>query len=247
MRTIGSLFSIRTFVISLASISALVTASAIPARSDSITLARRNPVTVGGKSGTTGERLSSEAHLKSTVHRLDTWDGHDKPNAVVKTYNNGAKVSQKEVDGLKAAGQYIHHDDHSVVMKEVHGVPLSDHVRAIKDHGERAKYVNEMKGKVADHVAQIAKDHGIMHKDLNMNNVIIHPEGHVQLVDWEHHAMKGEAGFTDNKDDIHKNLDLVWDSTQTPPEARKSKSRSPSPPLGRRSLKRRQVSYERIY
>jgi len=70
MRLVASLFSVQNFVISLASLSALVTVSAIPVRSDAITLARRNSVTVGGKVAKLGEQLSHANHDKSTVHQL---------------------------------------------------------------------------------------------------------------------------------------------------------------------------------
>jgi hypothetical protein len=228
MRSFATLFSVQNFVLSLATLSTLVTVSAapLPLDSDTVILERRTKtVKVGDKSGTLGEKLSHDSHVKSTVHELSHWDGKDKPNAVVKTYNGDGKVNHKEVTGLQAAGQYIHHDDKSVVMHQVHGTPLSHMVRAVP-HDQRKAMVDSWKPKVAEHVAHIAKTKGVMHNDLNMNNVIVHPEGHVQLVDWEHFHPKGHAEFTDDKAKIHKNLDLVWDSTATPPEG-KSKSKSP--------------------
>jgi len=70
MLAITSLFSLRHFVVSLASISALSTAYAAPLGSEYMTLDRRTEVHVGNKVGTLGKQLSPKSHEKSTVHRL---------------------------------------------------------------------------------------------------------------------------------------------------------------------------------
>jgi glycerol-3-phosphate dehydrogenase len=99
-------------------------------------------------------------------------------------------VNDKEIKGLQAAGQYIHHDSKSVVMHEVKGTPLSHFVAAVP-HDQRKAFVDHWKPKVAEHAALIAKTKGILHKyvsavcfppmhidvgvvfdsDLNINNV----------------------------------------------------------------------------
>lgn len=218
--------SVHTFIVSLASISALLSASALPVPSESITLAPRNNVKVdiGGKVAELGKQLSHADHSKATVHQLTKWDGKSNPGAVIKTYSAfGHNVGSKEIEGLKAAGQYIHHDGKHVVMKEIKGRPLADLVADVpRKNGQRKEYIDKMKDTVAAHAAHMAETKGILHGDLNLNNVMVH-KGNIQLVDWEHHVKKGEPGFTHDKEKIKHHVDL-WDSDQTPPQGRKKKS-----------------------
>jgi hypothetical protein len=229
MRAISGLFSLQSFVVSLVSISTLATTYALPVDSESVALFRRNGVTVAGKTGKLGKQLSPASHAKSTVHRLDHWDGHDHPGHVIKQYASG-KLSNHEVNGLKAVGQHVHSDPHTgkVVMKEMPGRSLAHMVGDVHDHAKRKEFVDHWKPKVAAAAAHIAKTKGVLHGDLNMNNILVHnhPEHGEQIhfIDWEHHHEKGSKEFTDDHHKIHSNLNMVWDSTATPPEAKKSKS-----------------------
>jgi hypothetical protein len=231
MRTISGLFSLQNFVVSLASMSALATAYAIPIRSEYTTLVRRdNKVTVGTKHGTLGKQISPATHTKSTVHHLDHWDGVDHPGHVIKQYKSG-KLNTHEIEGLTAVGQHVHSDPHTgkVVMKHVPGRSLAHMVGDVHDHGERQKMVNKWKPKVAEHAAHIAKTKGVLHDDLNMNNVLIHNHPvhgeQIHFIDWEHHTKAGAPGFTTDSKKIHDKMNVIWDSTQTPPD--RSKSASP--------------------
>ena len=182
MLAITSLFSLRHFVVSLASISALSTAYAAPLWSDYTTLDRRNEVKVGDKFGTLGKQLSPKSHDKSTVHRLgrpslkssvriiadaknaDHWDGKANPGHVVKQYKS-KKMSDHEIKGLIAVGQHVHSDlkTGKIVMKEVPGKPLAHIIGDVKDHGERQKEMEKWKPKVAKAAAHIAETKGVLH------------------------------------------------------------------------------------
>jgi len=216
MRAISGLFSLQHFVVLLASISALATAYAAPVRSDYMTLDRRaTTVTVSGKVAELGEQVSPASHAKSTVYRLSKWDGKANPGYVIKIYKS-ANLDDKEVRGLTAAGQYIASDAHvkAVVMKEVTGPTLAHMVAAVhKD--KRQEFVHHWQPIVAAAAAAIASSKGILHTDLNMNNVVVNGD-HVQLIDWEHFAEKGSKEFTTDASKIENTLRMVWDSEGTP-------------------------------
>jgi len=234
MRAVASLFSFRHFLVSLALISTFTSAYAIPVQSDCITLNRRNVVNVGDKAAVLGKQLTKPDKIKSSVHQLTSWDGHANPGHVIKTYKNEKKVTDREVESLKAVGQYVHHDGSHVVMKEVKGRLLSDLMKG-QPHDERTKIKKQYRPQVQKLAADIAKTHGMLHTDIHPENVIIHPEGHVQLVDWEHYIKKGESGFTDDEKGVKAEMSAVWTSS----DPSKKKSGSPK----RRSLSRREVFY----
>jgi len=204
------------FFVSLVSLSTLTTTFAAPVKWDDSALERRtNPVKVAGHTIHKGTQLSPATHEKSTVWRVAKTDNQNTPGHVIKHYHNGLTVKDHEVAGLKAAGQYVAHDDHHVVMHEVPGKTLAQ-VAAGMNKDDRRAYVNKMKPHVAAKVDHYVKNHGILHSDINMNNVVVHPtkENHVDLVDWEHHTVVPKTH--DASKEIDKALNY-WDSTQTPP------------------------------
>jgi hypothetical protein len=216
------------FFVSLVSLSTLTTTFAAPVQWDDSALERRNPVTVGAHEIHKGAQLSPATHTKSTVWQVAKTDNQNNPGHVIKQYHGGRTVSNHEVAGLTAAGQYVAHNKDHIVMKHVEGKTMAQIAGGIKDHGERAKYINDMKPHVADKAADYAKNHGILHTDLNMNNVVVHPTtGKVDFVDWEHHATAANdphKQFTTDAKQIHSTLNTVWDSTQTPPDYKKTSS-----------------------
>ncbi|KAF8961912.1 hypothetical protein BDZ97DRAFT_1920822 [Flammula alnicola] len=218
MRAISCLFSLQHFILSLASISALATAYAVPLQSDCMTLDRRADIhIVNGKVAELGKQISPSSHDKSTVHRLKKWDGKVDPGYVIKVYKGLDRVVKPtEVKGLKAAGQYIDSEENgnAVVMKEVKGKSLARIVGKLP-HDQRKVVVNGWKPKVAAEAARIASSKGVLHRDINMDNVIIH-HNRVHLVDWENFYDKKSDQFTTDPKKILKDLDVVWDSSGTP-------------------------------
>jgi len=210
------------FFVSLVSLSTLTTTFAAPVKWDDTALERRTtPVHVGGHEIHKGAQLSPATHEKSTVWHVAKTDNHANPGHVIKEYHGGRTVKPHEVAGLKAAGQYVAHDDHHVVMHEVPGKTLAQ-IAGGMGKEDRQAYVNKMKPHVAAKAAEYVKNHGVLHGDLNMNNVVVHPTtGHVDLVDWEHHTIVPKTH--DASKDIHGALHL-WDSEQTPPEYKKTSS-----------------------
>jgi hypothetical protein len=229
MHFLSASSSLRLFFVSLVSISTLTSTLAAPVKWDDSALERRNtPVHVGGHAITKGPQLSPATHTKSTVWQVAKTDNHENPGHVIKQYHGGRTVNAHEVSGLKAAGQYVAHDDHHIVMKHVQGPTLAQVAGGIKDHKARGEYINSMKPHVAAKAADYAKNNGILHTDLNMNNVVVHPKtGHVDFVDWEHHATPTNDPhhqFTTDANKIHSTLNTVWDSTATPPDYKKTSS-----------------------
>jgi RIO-like serine/threonine protein kinase len=155
------------------------------------------------------------------VWQVAQTNDHANPGHVIKQYHGGRTVGEHEVAGLKAAGQYVAHDNNHIVMKHIEGPTLAHIAGGIKDHTQRGEYVNSMKPHVAAKAAEYAKNNGILHGDINMNNVVVHPKtGKVDFVDWEHHSTPTNdphKAFTTDANKIHSTLNTVWDSTQTPP------------------------------
>lgn len=213
----------------MASISALATAYAVPVRPNYTTLDRRaQSVTIGGKVAELGQQISPPLHDKSTVYRLSKWDGIANPGYVIKIYQTpGHNVDDKEIKGLKAVGQFIAAAGDTVVMKEVKGISLAQMMADIPN--PRKAFVDHWKPIVAAAAADIAKAKGMLHGDLNMNNIMVNGD-HVQFIDWEHFFEKDanivhdKNGFTDDKNKIAAKLDIVWDPTATPFEFKKHNS-----------------------
>jgi len=111
-------------------------------------------------------------------------------------------------------------------MKEVPGKTLSEMVAA-EPVGQRQQFVHDWETKVAAAAADIAVTNKVYHGDLNMNNVIVDGDK-VQFIDWEHFTQPGEPGFTTDKNEILKTLEL-WDSTATPPEFKNPPSTNKPP------------------
>jgi len=212
------------------SISTLTSTFAAPVKWIDTALERRNnPITVGGHSITKGAQISGSRHTKSTVWQVAKTDHHENPNHAIKQYHGGRTVQDHEISGLKIAGQYIAHDQHHIVMKHVQGKTLAQIAGGITDHQQRGAYLNAMKPHVAAKAAEYAKHKNILHTDLNLNNVVVHPHtGHVDFVDWEHHVTPTNDPhneFTTDATKIQSKLNSAWDSTQTPPEYHKTSSR----------------------
>ncbi|KAF9529809.1 hypothetical protein CPB83DRAFT_254800 [Crepidotus variabilis] len=96
-------------------------------------------------------------------------------------------------------------------MKEIKGTALSKVLLDEKDQEKRKALFAQWKPKVAEAAADIAEKKGILHGDLNMNNVIVDGDK-VNLIDWEHYSKKGDKDFTSDKAKIQSHLDMVWDS-----------------------------------
>jgi hypothetical protein len=82
---------------------------------------------------------------------------------VLKQYHGDRKVSDHEVAGLTAAGQYVAHNKDHIVMKHVEGKTMAQIAGGIKDHKERGEYINSMKPHVAAKAADYAQNKGILH------------------------------------------------------------------------------------
>ncbi|KAJ3516927.1 hypothetical protein NLJ89_g830 [Agrocybe chaxingu] len=229
MRAISHFFSLRCLAILLVSISTLTTAYAIPFRSDYIEFDRRAPntVTVNGKVAELGARLSSSSHDKSTVWRLNKWDGKTNPGYVLKKYTNHIEKDrfEDEVYGLEAVDQFIAFDlaARVLVMKEVKGRTLAE-MTAELPHDQRRNFLNKWRPKVAEAAAAIAKSKNIYHGDMNMDSIIIDGSNNIQFIDWEYFAKWNTPGFLSDKGKIEEKLKMAWDSTATPPRVKKSNS-----------------------
>jgi hypothetical protein len=229
MRFLSTSSSLQFFFAALVSISTLTSTFAAPVKWDDSALERRNnPVNVAGHTIQKGQQLSPGTHTKSTVWQVASTNGHANPGHVIKQYHGGRTVGDHEVAGLQAAGQYVAHNNDHIVMKHVQGKTLAQIAGGIQDHKQRSEYVNGMKPHVAAKAAEYAQHRGVLHTDLNMNNVVVHPTtGHVDLVDWEHHVTPTNdphRQFTTNPNHIHSTLNTVWDSVQTPPDYKKTSS-----------------------
>ncbi|KAG6815127.1 hypothetical protein H0H87_004869 [Tephrocybe sp. NHM501043] len=207
---------------------------AAPFGYESVTLDRRNgrTVKVGTKTAVLGKLVSPPGHKKSEVYRLEKWDNTPDPGYVIKIYTNGAQLNEKEKTGLTKAGQFIAADEttHAVVMKEVHGTTLAAMFAKLPPGSSRKDFVASWKPKVAAVAAKLASEKGILHIDLNMNNVVV-DGSEIEFVDWEHYVEKGALDFTTDKKKIESNLDMVWDSSKSDPTLKNSKSpKSPKSP-----------------
>ncbi|KAG6832012.1 hypothetical protein H0H92_006048 [Tricholoma furcatifolium] len=209
---------------------------------------RTDDVTVNGKVVKLGTLISPEGHEKSKVYHVAEYDGQGNPGYVIKIYQKDAVVSDREIAGLKIADQYVASDKKTktLIMKSVKGTPLGLIIAEEPDHGKRQVLVQSWRPKVAKAAAEYARKKGIYHlyvlslrnnfptgidavlafRDLNVNNIFVNGQT-LEFIDWEHYYQKGEPGFTDDEKQIEQNLEMVWDSTQTPPEYKKSSGTKP--------------------
>ncbi|CAA7270436.1 unnamed protein product [Cyclocybe aegerita] len=216
MRTICHFFSLRYLAILLVSISASTTAYVIPLQLDYTALDRRatrasKTINIDGNVAELGEQLSPPDHGKSTVWRLKNWNGKASPGYVLK---------ETAVKQPRSAMKVL-------VMKEVRGKMLAKMAEDLTPDREKWKrFMSEWKPKVAAAAAAIAKSKNMYHMDLNMSNIVV-DGSKIQFIDWELYWDRGQAGFTDDKEKIERDLQTVWD---TPNKFPKSNSPSASVP-----------------
>ncbi|KAG6815920.1 hypothetical protein H0H87_010282 [Tephrocybe sp. NHM501043] len=139
-------------------------------------------------------------------------------------------VSDKEVNGLKAVGQFIAVEEANVVMKEVIGTTLAEMMAKKTTRAQQEEFLLEWKPRVAQAAAKIAQEKGIFHIDLGLNNVIIDKDEQVHLIDWENYATKKDKDlFKDNPKKIEEGNLYLWTPTIPSPKGSPS-SHTPQHP-----------------
>jgi len=217
---VTALFSPRQFALSLLSLGLLTSVCAAPLPSDgegvAMTLHRRGKtMTIDGKVAELGDLLSPASHTKSEVHRLAKWNGKANPGYVLKVYKTST-LDQKEIDGLKTVGQWIASDAaaKAVVMKEAKGTLFSK-ILAAEPADKRSALMNSWLPKIAKAAAAIAKDKGILHIDMNADNIVI-DGATITFIDWEHYYLRTNAEFTSDAAKIEENYLSLMDTPKSP-------------------------------
>jgi len=152
------------------------------------------------------------AHNRA-VYKIDEWNGQQGP-FIAKQFNT-AKDKSKEAGNLAQVGHLIaaspkgSPDDNSwAVMKHVPGKPLigsEEHKTAMaKPKNEANDWMMQRHQQLADTVAKLETDTGLLHADLKNDNV--HWEHHTDGSSTPHLLDFGQMAKTDdNKEDAYKN------------------------------------------